>query len=109
MIYGELRFANSVGLHHVGYNHGSLSSISCRRSYGDWINRGPHHLGRAFDRPGCTPRNEPSRSGERHQGFDYSQCGLLGNGRDFSNFGIRNCVVPASTDRVAKWRDEWPF
>src|SRR5580698_9573402 len=102
IIYWPSKLTNSTGLNHVGYNDGSLPSVSCRRSDGDRINRGVHHFGRAFNCPSRTSRNEPSRSAKPHQCFDNSQSGLLDDGCDFSNFGNRNCFVPASTDTVEK-------
>jgi hypothetical protein len=103
MIYGELRFTNSVGLNHVGDANGNSESVITWRFYGNWINRGLHHLNPALSRPARTSRNEWARFGKRDRGFDNSQSSLLGNGGDFSYFGIRNYPVPIATYTVAKF------
>jgi hypothetical protein len=50
-----------------------------------------------------TSGNEWARFGKRDRGFDNSQSSLLGNGGDFSYFGIRNYPVPIATYTVAKF------
>src|ERR1700679_890276 len=103
------RYINLVGPTRVGDANGNLTRTIARHSHDDRIDCSLRHLGRALHRPRYTSRSECARSGERYRGFDNSQSRLLGNGCGFSNGGIRNCYVPASTDPVEKWRDEWPF